>query len=117
MSILEAIEDAVPEYALAEWPTYRGEPGLDACRRAVAEWLEQAPDPEDYEWFDSRGGSAQGAATAWFDCLDYGDLHQLGIRIAEGDHPGSSYYAAELRGSVEAANAAARTLGLSCRFR
>jgi hypothetical protein len=44
-------------------------------------------------------------------------LKALGIVVVEGDRPGSSYYAAELRGSIDDANAAAAKLELPFRFR
>jgi len=39
------------------------------------------------------------------------------VEIIEGEHPGSSYYAAELRQDVEYANQLARNIGLEFRFR
>lgn len=42
---------------------------------------------------------------------------ELGIKIVEGEHPGSTYYAAELRVPVEDANEAAARLELPFRFR
>ncbi|MDQ2926873.1 MAG: PcfJ domain-containing protein, partial [Pseudomonadota bacterium] len=116
-TILDAFENQMQRYVLFQWLSYRGESGLEACRRALTKWLGETPDPEDWEWLDSDAGSAQGAAKAWFERLDRDDLRQLGIRIVEGDHPSSSHHAAELRGSDEAANAAARTLRLGRRFR
>ena len=41
----------------------------------------------------------------------------LGVVIVEGDRPGSSYFAAELRNELADANAAAQRLGLPFRFR
>lgn len=40
----------------------------------------------------------------------------LGVETIEGEHPGSSFLGAELRGSVEDANDAARRLNLPIRF-
>ena len=36
--------------------------------------------------------------------------------IVEGEHPGSTYYAAELRGDIDVANRAAEAAGLRVRF-
>lgn len=36
--------------------------------------------------------------------------------FVEGDRPGNSYYAAELRGDIDAANRAAEAAGLRVRF-
>ena len=44
-------------------------------------------------------------------------LEELGIVIVEGCHPGSTYYAAELRNDVANANMTARKLGLKYRFK
>ena len=41
----------------------------------------------------------------------------IGVQIIEGDHPGSSYYAAVLRQDVDYVNQVARGLGLTFRFR
>jgi hypothetical protein len=44
-------------------------------------------------------------------------LDALGVVIIEGDHPGSTYFAAELRGEMKVANAVAEREGLPFRFR
>ena len=119
-SIVAALDEMYagsPESALAEWLEHGGEAAVAACRKAVADWLYEPPDYDDWEWFDTTSASAQGAAMSWFTSLDTDELHALGVRIVEGDHPGSTYYGAELRTSIEDANAAARLLGLTCRFR
>jgi hypothetical protein len=41
---------------------------------------------------------------------------ELGVVIVEGDRPGSTYFAAELRQSIPDANRAAARLGLPFRF-
>ena len=58
-----------------------------------------------------------GAAKVFFDSLDFDTLDELGIKIVEGEYPGSTYYAAELMGDVEVANAVASRLGVPVRFR
>jgi hypothetical protein len=40
----------------------------------------------------------------------------LGVDIVEGEHPGSTYYAAELRGNIDEANRAAEAAGIPVRF-
>ena len=55
-------------------------------------------------------------ALRYFNNLDVDLVQELGIEIIEGEHPGSSYYAAELAGSITKANAAARKHGLDIRF-
>lgn len=82
----------------------------------LKQWLEDtALSEEDYDAADLNGVTAQGAALRfWRD----GDLHpkDFGIVIVEGEFPGSSYFAAELRESIEYANQMAITLDAPVRF-
>lgn len=83
---------------------------------SVLAWFQEEPDWMYEEDYIPDLATAQGAALAYFN--DERELcQQLGIKIVEGEYPGSSYYAAELRGTVEAANAAAESAGLAIRFR
>ena len=43
-------------------------------------------------------------AKQYFEGLDYKILDTLGLEIIKGEHPGSSYYAAELRQDIGFAN-------------
>ena len=54
---------------------------------------------------------------SFFQEMDGKMLDALGVVIVEGDHPGSTYFAAELRGKMEDANAVAEREGLPFRFR
>ena len=49
--------------------------------------------------------------------MDLDVLDELGVVVVGGEHPGSTYYAAELRKPVHEANATAEDLGLPFRFR
>lgn len=60
---------------------------------------------------------AQGTAYKYFMREDYDVLETLGVVVVEGDHPGSSYYAAELRIPIDEANAAAKAAGIPIRFK
>ena len=51
-----------------------------------------------------------------FDRLSPEQQDALGVEVIEGQHPGSSYIGAELVGSVDDANDAARRLNLPIRF-
>ena len=85
--------------------------------------------PEIEKWFDSppnwnweddhlpRNGTAQGAALEFFQDMDGSTLDILGVEIVEGEHPGSSYYAAELTGDLDRANKAAADAGVPVRFK
>ena len=78
-------------------------------------WLEEDADETDWEVATLRGYTEQGAALSYFrDDFPCSDL--FNIVIVEGDHPGSTYYAAELRMSVEDANLIAEAEGLPIRF-
>lgn len=97
---------------------------------AVIAWLQQAPVeemssvidlwlasdlPDLYEMPLHAG--PMGEAYAFFQNQELGTLRRLGVSIVEGEHPGSSYYAADLRVPVESANDAAVVMGLPIRFR
>ncbi len=78
-------------------------------------WLEEDADETDWEIATLRGYTEQGAALTYFrDDFPCSDL--FNIVIVEGDHPGSTYSAAELRMSVEDANLIAEAEGLPIRF-
>ena len=70
---------------------------------------------EDYDVAELNGRTAQGAALLFWRDGDL-DPDDFGIVIVEGEHPGSSYYAAELRESIEYANEVATRLGAPVRF-
>lgn len=97
---------------------------------AVIAWLQQAPVEELSSVIDHWLGTdlpdlyemplhagPMGEAYAFFQNQAFGTLRRLGISIVEGDHPGSSYYAAELRVTIQSANDAAAGMGLPIRFR
>ncbi len=63
-----------------------------------------------------ESGTAQGAALAFFRRMAVDDLETLGVDVVEGEHPGSTYYAAELRGDIDEANRAAEAAGIPVRF-
>ena len=55
-------------------------------------------------------------AKSFFESIDVDIADDLGVVIVEGDHPGSSYFAAELRKGIDHANYRAERLGLDFRF-
>jgi hypothetical protein len=100
---------------LGEW--LEADPAnVTAAAECLRRWLDDTSlNEEDYDAADRDGLTPQGAALRfWRD----GDLDpaDFGIVIVEGEHPGSSYYAAELRKPVEYANAVADRLGAAVRF-
>jgi len=121
-----ALEDAASEEgSLAEQLTENLE--MDD---AVIVWLQQAPVEELSSLIDCWLASdlpdlyemplhagPMGEAYAFFQNQELGTLNKLGISIVEGEHPGSSYYAAELRVPAVSANDAAVLMNLPIRFR
>lgn len=76
-------------------------------------------EPPRWGWEDDylpEVATAQGAALAYFRDLNPASLKLLDVDVIEGEHPGSSYYAAALRGDIEQANAVARAAVLPVRF-
>jgi len=52
----------------------------------------------------------------FFQSMDVDQLETLGVEVVEGEHPGSTYYAAELRNDIDQANRAAQQAGIPVRF-
>ena len=82
----------------------------------IQEWFSEPPDWNFEDDYLPQTGTAQGAALEFFRRMDADSVDLLGVDIVEGEHPGSTYYAAELRGDIEAANTAAISCGLAVRF-
>jgi hypothetical protein len=100
---------------LAEWLEADPE-NVAAAATSLREWLDDTSlIEEDYDAADLNGVTAQGAALRFWRDGDL-DPDDFGIVIVEGEHPGSSYYAVELRESVEYANEVAQRLGAPVRF-
>ncbi len=78
-------------------------------------WLRSWPDKSDWENFNRSGQTGQGSARMFFQS-EPALAREFGIVIVDGDHPGSSYYAAELRTDIDEANAIARAQGIPIRF-
>jgi hypothetical protein len=88
---------------------------IDRLVDRVNDWINDTPDEHDYEIADLRGYSGRGDALRYFrDEFEYGD--DFDIVVVEGDCPGSSYFAAELRMDLDEANALARELDIPIRF-
>lgn len=109
-----ALED--PDDGWQGWVSMAGAGGLARFKREIETWL-----AEDVNWaameFWPSGWSGQGRAKSFFEGLDGDTLDALGVAIIEGEHPGSTYYAAELRSEIGDANATAAGLELPFRFR
>jgi hypothetical protein len=100
----------------ADWVLLEGAAGLPRFEREVEDWLASPIDGNDIEWLPARSG-AQGQAMAFFESLPVETLAALGVVIIEGECPGSSYFAAELRQDIDDANVVAADMGMPFRFR
>ena len=93
-----------------------GGDAMSTYRHEIEQWL-----TEPIDWFQYDGetllGGGQGQAYRFFEDLDPGTRKALGVVLVEGEHPGSTYWAAELRGDLDAANVAAEAMALPIRFR
>jgi len=94
------------------WIIEEGQAGLAWFIDQVEAWLDDPASEETAEQF-----SGVALAKKCFERLDYQTLDGIGVQIVQGDHPGSSYYAAVLRQDIDSVNQVARGLGLAFRFR
>jgi hypothetical protein len=98
-----------------DWVEHMPSDELEGWVEAVEYWLKDGPDVEEWEHLPEHT-TGQRIAYRYFDNMLLSDLEALGVVTVEGDHPGSSYIAAELKISPEEANQAALEFGLACRF-
>jgi len=82
----------------------------------IEKWFEEPPNWNFEDDYLPQTGTAQGAALEFFRRMDVNSVDLLCVDIVEGEHPGSTYYAAELRGDIDVANHAAEAAGLRVRF-
>jgi len=106
----QALQD--DDFGWRNWIIEEGQAGLAWFIDQVEAWLDDPAGAEAAEQF-----SGVALAKKYFECLDYQTLDGIGVQIIEGDHPGSSYYAAVLRQDIDYVNQVARGLGLKFRFR
>jgi len=99
-----------------DWVELEGAEGVSKFKALIDKWLNEPIDWGQSEWFPLRSGS-QGRAFGFFQDQPHELLNALGIVLIEGEHPGSTYYAAELRESLDHANESAKQLKLPFRFR
>lgn len=82
----------------------------------IEKWFNSPP---NWNWEDDylpKNSTSQGAALEFFQRMDDGDLDAISVVIVEGEHPGSTYYAAELEVELDIANKAAAEAGIPVRF-
>ena len=107
--------DEDPEDAWKGWVRSQDAIGLERCIEEIRAWLAEPIDWHWEEYFPSDAGP-EGEALNYFEQLDGEALDAIGVILVYGDRPGSTYYAAELEGDIDEANAAAQALGLGIRF-
>lgn len=94
----------------------RAIPGIRRRLEATAlKWMRGSPDADDTDHF-VVAGDGQAVAFNHFSDLDEEALELLQIVIVEGDRPGSTYFAAELRCNVDEANRICREHDLPYEF-
>ena len=105
------------DIGLKERIRLEGEDGLNWFRTYIGEtWLQQKVDWHYVDYLPKHY-SGMAVAKQYFESLDGNVLDALGVEIIEGEHPGGSYFAAELRQDIEYTNRVAREMGLGFRFR
>ena len=115
LAFLAAALQGDPDTGWRDWVAHEGDLGLAGFKEIIQDWLDEDVNWDEAESCDSCW-SGQSAALEFFSSLDAEVLDALGVVIIEGDRPGSSYYAAELRGEIANANQAAHALELVFRF-
>jgi len=102
--------------SLEEWLDSLSPDRTRALVQEVTAWLKECPDWVHEDDYLPRSATAQGAALEFFEEWSRDERKTVGVTIVEGEHPGSSYYAAELIQPIDAANLAAWRAGLSVWF-
>ncbi len=116
---LNAKLDAMPEESengAREWIARVPPAVFRSVARRMSDWFDQPPDWASEEDYIDEHLTAHGAALAYFRDMDASLRNDLKILIVEGEHPGSTYYAAELAQSDDEANRVAEAVGLAIRF-
>ena len=93
---------------LAGWIAQLNPEQFELLEGEAQEWSQSPPEDDEPD--------GQACALNYFRDLDPKILKLLGVSIIEGDHPGSSYFAAELDESVENANQIATEHKIKIRF-
>lgn len=110
--------DALEEYD-EPWQQFiemNGGADIAAHVQKIDEWLKEPIEWEKSEWFPRNAGR-QGKALSFFNNQPIELLNLLGVVIIEGEHPGSGYFAAELRNGIDQANEEVEALSLPFRFK
>jgi len=121
-----SIETKGDHDALDDWETDMVHDFIDTLseenrvelKRQLQAWFAEEPDLEERDSHDIvRPTDGRQLAFRLFWDYDPKVLDALEISVVEGDHPGSTYYAAEMQESVDLANRFAEEQGMPWRFR
>ena len=100
-----------------EWLGNLNHAEFDSVVQDIDRWLAAEPNwTYECEYFE-EWADGQRAALNFFRGIDLDSISGINIDIVEGEHPGSTYYAAELAMNPEEANAIAAHEGIPLRFR
>ncbi len=100
-----------------EWLGNLNHAEFDSVVQEIDRWLAAEPSwTYECEYFE-EWADGQRAALNFFRGIDLDSISGINIDIVEGEHPGSTYYAAELAMDPEEANAIAAHEGIPLRFR
>jgi hypothetical protein len=110
-----ADEKADPGADWEDWVAHADDDTLEYLIDKANQWVNGELDSDDWERANISGYSSTGSALRFFrDDFEYNELFD--IAIVEGDCPGSSYFAAELRMDIAEANVLALEQGIPIRF-
>lgn len=114
LELAAAIDDD-PDDGWRVWLKSLNEAGLSKARQAIATWLDA---PINWDCIDDfpSGWDPQEQVLRYFEKVDAQTLEALGVELIHGEHPGSTYYAARLKGDLHEANQRAVDLGVAIRF-
>ena len=82
----------------------------------IGKWFGEQPDWAFEDDYLAESGTAQGAAMEFFRDVTRDELRPPGVKVIEGEFPGSTYYAAKMGGGIDEANHAAEAAGIPARF-
>lgn len=106
-----------PESGVSAWLLSMSESEFDdSICPTIERWFSSEPNWNNEGDYLPETSSAQGLALRYFRSLDSSIPDKIGVKIIEGDHPGSTYYAAELLISIEEGNERAKKMDLPIRF-
>lgn len=104
-----------PDGGWRQWIELSGDAALEEFLQYVRDWLDEDIDWNESDHFDGYWNGQQ-VAFAYFDDLPRSILKAVGVKVIDGDVPGSDFRAAKLQKSVEEANQMAELLEQEFRF-